>query len=96
MEHIRAVLSQCGVAMELHGHTRPDGSNTPITLVLIRPAELNLYRAELAKSNPDYRHAVMGQLAIMYANRIFQGMGTEISQSPWTYNASEDTYTRGN
>jgi len=87
MKHIRAVLNQCGVAMELHGH-----SKQPITITLIRPAELDAYRAELAKSNPDYRHAVMGQLAVMYANRIFQNI--EVSQSPWTYNASTDTYER--
>ena len=87
MKHIRAVLNQGGVAMELHGH-----SKQPITITLIRPAELDAYRAELAKSNPDYRHAVMGQLAVMYANRIFQNI--EVSQSPWTYNASTDTYER--
>jgi hypothetical protein len=73
--------------MELHGHT-PE----PITIVLIRPAELDLYRAELAKSNPDTRYAVLGQLAVMYANRIFQDVA--VSQSPWTYNASENTYSR--
>jgi len=93
MEHIKAVINQCGVAMELHDHTRADGRNNPITVALIRPAELAAYQAELAKSNPDYRHAVMGQIAVMYANRIFQGI--EVSQAPWTYNASSDSYTRG-
>ena len=88
MEHIRAVVSQCGVAMELHEH-----AENPITLVLIRPAELDAYRAELAKSNPDYRHAVLGQLAVMYANRIFQNI--TVSQAAWTYNASTNTYERG-
>jgi len=87
MTHIKAVLSQCGVAMELHGHTE-----NPVTLALIRPAELELYRAELAKSNPDYRHATIGQLAVMYANRIFQNVTVE--QCTWTYNASENSYTR--
>ena len=87
MEHIRAVLSQCGVAMELHGHA-PE----PIMLALIRPAELEAYRTELADSNPEYRHAVLGQLAVMYANRIFQNV--TISQSVWTYNASSNQYTR--
>ena len=90
MKHIRAVVNQAGVAMELHGH-----SEQPITIALIRPSELDAYREELAKSNPDYRHAVLGQLAVMYANRIFQGKDVEISQSPWTYNASTDTYERG-
>jgi hypothetical protein len=93
MEHIKAVINQCGVAMELHDHTRADGRNNPITVALIRPAELAAYQAELAKSNPDYRHAVMGQIAVMYANRIFQGI--EVSQAPWTYNASSDSYARG-
>ena len=93
MEHIKAVINQCGVAMELHDHTRADGRNNPITVALIRPAELDLYRAELAKSNPDMRHATIGQLAVMYANRIFQEI--EVSQAPWTYNASSDSYTRG-
>ena len=89
MEHIRAVISQCGIAMELHGHTEQ-----PITIVLIRPAELDAYRAELAKSNPDYRHATIGQLAVMYANRIFQNV--TVSQSAWTYNASTNEYAREN
>ena len=79
MEHIRAVVNQAGVAMELHEH---DGQ-TPIMLTLIRPAELELYKAELAKSNPDFRHA----------NRIYPGM--TVSQTCWTYNASSDTYERG-
>ena len=88
MKHIRAVVNQAGVAMELHGHTEQ-----PITIALIRPSELDAYREELAKSNPDYRHAILGQLAVMYANRIFRDI--EVSQSPWTYNASTDTYERG-
>ena len=87
MKHIRAVLSQVGVAMELHEH-----SDKPITLDLIRPAELGAYRAYLAESNPDYRYATIGQLAVMYANRIFRGIS--VSQSAWTYNASSDTYER--
>jgi hypothetical protein len=73
--------------MELHGHT-PE----PITLTLIRPAELEAYKAELAESNPDYHHAVLSQLAVMYANRIFQNV--TVSQSAWTYNASSNEYTR--
>ena len=88
MEHIRAVVNQCGVAMELHDHT-----DKPITLDLIGWKELGAYRAELAKSNPDYRHAVIGQLAVMYANRIYPSV--TVSQSAWTYNASTDTYERG-
>jgi hypothetical protein len=87
MEHIRAILSQCGVAIELHESKH----GQPITLALIRPAELEAYRAELAKSNPDYRHTTVGQLAIMYANRI-AAPGVIVSQQPWTYNASENTY----
>jgi hypothetical protein len=91
MEHIRAVVNQCGVAIELHGHARADGQTEPITLALIRPVELEAYRTELARSNPDYRHAVVGQLAVMYANRIARP-GVVVSQSAWTYNASTDTY----
>jgi hypothetical protein len=85
--------------MELHDHPHDDGAggltSAPILLELIRPAELSAYRAELAKSNPDYRHAVMGQIAVMYANRIYQHVPeVTVSQSAWTYNASEDHYTR--
>ena len=93
MEHIRAVVNQSGIAMELHEHKQADGQSNPVTLMLIRPSELDAYRAELAKSNPDYRHAVLGQLAVMYANRIFQNI--TVSQVPWTYNASTDSYERG-
>jgi hypothetical protein len=92
MREIRAVVNQCGVAMELHGHTEK-----PIMLDLIGWAELGAFRAELAKSNPDFRHAVIGQLAIMYANRIYPHaarVDVTVNQSPWTYNASSDTYER--
>ena len=74
--------------MELHGHT-PE----PITITLVCPSELDAYQAELAQSNPDYRYATIGQLAVMYANRIFQDI--TVSQSAWTYNASSNTYERG-
>ena len=51
--------------MELHGHTWNDADGTehttPITITLIRPAELGAYKDYLAKSNPDYRHATLGQ-----------------------------------
>jgi hypothetical protein len=80
--------------MELHDHLRVDGQTGPITLMLIRPAELTAYRAALAEDNPDYSHATIGQLAVMYANRIFQDV--IVSQSAWSYNASSDTYTREN
>jgi hypothetical protein len=89
MEHIRAVVNQVGVAMELHEH-----AEKPIILNLIDYHELNTYRDELAQSNPDMAHATIGQLAVMYANRIYQNI--TISQSAWTYNASSDTYERGN
>ena len=87
--------------MELHDHPHDDGAggltSAPITLELIRPAELAAYQAELAKSNPDFRHAVMGQIAVMYANRIYRHVPeVPVSQSLWTYNASEDRYTREN
>lgn len=71
--------------MELHGH-----APQPITLDLIRPAELNAYRAHLAEENPDYRHATLGQLAVMYANRVYQNV--TVSQCAWTYNASANSY----
>jgi len=87
MKHIRAVLSQCGVAMELHGE-RPE----PVTVALVSPAELGEYRKHLAETNPGMMHATIGQLAIMYANRIFQGI--EINQFPWTFNASTNEYNK--
>ena len=87
MTHIRAVVNQVGVAMELHGH-QPE----PVTLALICHAELGLYRARLAESNPDYKHATIGQLAVMYANRI-AAPGMVVSQSAWSYNASTDEYS---
>jgi hypothetical protein len=89
VEHIRAVVNQIGIAMELHEH-----AEKPIMLDLIGYHELGMYRDELAKSNPGMIHATIGQLAVMYANRIFQNV--RIDPSPWTYNASSDTYERGN
>ena len=98
MKHIRPVLNQAGVAMELHGHAWKDADGTehttPILITLIRPAELGAYKKHLAKSNPDYRHATLRQLAVMYANRIFQDKDIEVTQCTWTYNASTDTYER--
>lgn len=92
MEHIRPIVSQVGVAMELHGHARADGSTAPITIVLVRPSDLDAYKAMLARSNPDYRHATVGQLAVMYANRLFRDI--EVTQCAWTYNASTEEYAR--
>jgi hypothetical protein len=88
MAHIKAVVNQCGVAMELHEHT-PE----PIIIDLISMSQLGAYRNELAQSNPDYRHATIGQLAVMLANRMFQNV--TVSQAAWTYNASTNEYSRG-
>ncbi len=85
MKHIRAVVNQCGVAMELHGHTE-----NPVMIALVPYAELGAYRAELARYNPDHRYAIIGHLAVMYANHIFQNI--DVSQTPWTYNASTNEY----
>jgi hypothetical protein len=76
--------------MELHGHARADGTQEPITLDLIRWPELEAYRDSLAESNPDWRHAVIGQLAVMYARRIYPSV--EVSPCAWTYNASTGEY----
>ena len=89
MRHIRAVVNQAGVAMELHGH-----KDKPIMLDLISWAELGAYREDLAKSNPDWRHAVIGQLAVMYAQRIYQGKIVEVSPCAWSYNASTNEYSQ--
>jgi hypothetical protein len=83
---IRAVVNQIGVAMELHGH-----KDEPVTLDLIRYHELGLFRSQLAESNPDMQHATIGQLAVMYARRIYKNIA--INPRPWTYNASENTYS---
>ena len=86
---IRAIINQCGIAMELHN---PPSRKEPITIVLIRVSQLGTYRDKLAESNPDMRYASIGQLAIGLANRMFTGV--TVSQSPWTYNASSDEYAR--
>jgi hypothetical protein len=85
---IRAVVNQCGIAMELHGH-----GPAPVMLDLIRYQELGAFRADLAKSNPDMRHAAIGQLAVMYAARIYPSV--TVNPRPWTYNASSDSYEAG-
>lgn len=89
MREIRAVVNQCGVALELHR----DGSN-PVNVDFFGWPEMEAYRADLAKSNPDMRHATIGQLAVGFARRIFTGFET-VSEYAWTYNASENTYQRG-
>jgi hypothetical protein len=90
MVHIKAVINQCGVAMELHDH--PDYTK-PMPITLVSVGQLEAYRNTLAESNPDYRHATIGQLAVMCANRMFD-KGITVSQAAWTYNASEDRYSR--
>ena len=87
MTHVRAVVNQIGVAMELHGHR-----DEPITLDLIGWSELGAYRNSLAESNPDMRHATIGQLAVMYAHRIYPSV--TVSEYAWTYNASTNQYGR--
>jgi hypothetical protein len=89
MEHVRAVVNQAGITLELHEH-----AENPITLALIRPGELEAYRKDLAAKNPGMMHATIGQLAVSYANRVCQNV--RIDPSPWTYNASANTYERGN
>jgi hypothetical protein len=73
--------------MELHEH-----GPAPITLAIIKPRELDAFREELAGSNPHMRHATIGQLAVSYANQIFQNV--EVSPFAWTYNASTEEYAR--
>ena len=82
---VRAVVNQVGVAMELHGH-KPE----PVMLDLIPWRELDSFRSHLAESNPDMRHAVIGQLAVLYARQIYRDV--PISQRAWTYSASTNTY----
>lgn len=87
MREIRAVINQAGVCMELHGHTP-----APVTLALLRPSQLGRFRDELAETNPDMRHATIGQLAIAAAREMFAPQ-VAISPHAWTYNASEDVYS---
>ena len=88
MSEVRAVINQCGVAIEEHG--RACG---PLTLCLLSVDQLGAYRAQLSESNPDMRHASIGQLAVGLAKEM---VGTVATVSPyaWTYNASEDRYYR--
>src|SRR5665213_16575 len=90
MTHIKPVISQLGVFMELHRE-----NESPITINHVSVKELEAYRAELAESNPDYKHAVIGQLAVMYANRIYGHVSdVVVTQCAWIYNASSDEYSR--
>lgn len=87
MKHVRAVINQSGIALELHEH-----APKPITLALIRPSELEAYRNDLARLNPDFKFATIGQLAINYAQQLC--VNVPVDPSPWTYNASAETYER--
>lgn len=90
MTHIKPVLNQLGIFMELHRE-----NESPVTLNHINVRELEAYRDSLAESNPDYRHATIGQLAVMYANRIYGHVSdVVVTQCAWTYNASTEEYTR--
>jgi len=73
--------------MELHG-----AEPNPVCIALVSVSELGAYRTHLAESNPDMRHASIGQLAVGYANRIFQNV--TISPDAWTFNASTGEYSR--
>jgi len=88
MSEIRAVINQCGVAIEEHG--RACG---PLTLCLLNVSQLGEYRRQLAESNPDMRHASIGQLAVGIAKDMLGTIAT-VSPYAWTYNASEDRYER--
>lgn len=94
MREIKIVVSQCGAALELHGHTE-----NPIVIALIRPERLEQYRAELADKNPDMRYASIGQVSQAFARQWFAALNEagmpELALSPyiWTYNASEQKYS---
>lgn len=88
MCEVRAVVNQCGVAIEEHG--RACG---PITLCLLSVDQLGQYRAKLAKANPNMRYASIGQLAVGIAKEMVGSIAT-VSPYPWTYNASEGRYER--
>jgi len=85
---IRAVINQCGVAMELHGH-KPQ----PITLSLLSISDLERFRNSF--HNTDMCHATIGQLAVMWADKAFSRVAKGVTVSPfaWTYNASTDEYS---
>lgn len=94
MQEIRAIVNQTGVAMELHRT-----NENPVILTLVSVSQLGAYRDRLAKSNPNMRHAVIGQLAVGIARLMFgdtaRANGVTISPDAWTYNASMETYSRG-
>ena len=58
--------TQVGIAMELHGH-KPD----PVMLELISYAQLTSFRATLEQTNPGMRHACIGQVAVMLAEKMY-------------------------
>jgi hypothetical protein len=87
MLHIRAVVNQCGVAMEVHG-----AAPEPQVIGLLSVRDMEAHRAQLAETNPDYGHATIGQLAVMMANHFYPD--ATVSQTAWTYNASSNTYER--
>jgi hypothetical protein len=73
--------------MELHGHAAE-----PVILACVSPAQLGRFRDKLAESNPDMRYAAIGQLAVALAKDAFPSL--TVSSHAWTYNASEDCYSR--
>lgn len=85
MGEVRVVLSQCGAALELHGV-----NDIPITLLLLRPTQLEYYRDVLSEQNPDMRHASIGQIAMFAAKRLCH---TPVNPHLWQYNASTNTYS---
>lgn len=56
-------VTQVGIAMDLHGHREE-----PVMLALISFDQLTQFRDTLG---PNMRHAVLGQVALMLAERMY-------------------------
>lgn len=68
-------VTQVGIAMDLHGYREE-----PLMLELLSYRQLTEYRRTLEQSNPDMRYAVIGQVALMLAKRMYPELPVTLSR----------------
>ena len=88
MHEYRVVLNQLGAAIELHNH-----GGDPVTLLLLSPTRLEYWRDKQAGSNPNMRHANIGQVA-MFAAKSLVNQPDLVSPHVWSYDASTGQYLK--
>jgi hypothetical protein len=93
---IRIVLNQVGAFIELH---RSENQNPVVLLGKLSNNLMDKYRSELIERNPYMEYASIGQIIQGVAQWWFDAVkkqipGVTLNPVLWSYNASDNTYSK--